>query len=298
MKKIIIFCILIFIILLYSFIQPENVINEAEEDKPSWHFIQRISGTVYNGTRFIIKDLKPIFLEENDLMFFLTMEISIENYSDNITIRIVNPDDNITIPPEKHGDETGRYKIENIRLKPEGDIKEYPFDEYNGNLTFIGGNFSKKLIGLNKIHENYSSNRWYVEINGYDNQLIFKFNRIQEVETFRLLNFIGQWCIRISAITLIFLIVLWSCQQFEIKRPLILSIIEFFEEGLYYAGIIVGLPFYFGFYANYIFYVPLLDSLGMAHLIKILIISIVLSCSVFAFRSKLKKLKKHQNKNP
>jgi len=53
---------------------------------------------MYNGTRFYVKDVTPIFLENKEPIFYLTMQLTIPGYNSSILVTV--PDSNAKFPYE------------------------------------------------------------------------------------------------------------------------------------------------------------------------------------------------------
>ena len=130
-----------------------------KDDSPRWHSAG-FGGSAfvfYNGTRFFVNDLTPIYLEENDLTFTFTMGLSFKDYKDSIMVDVSNPKYSRNIMTESVTNETGNYKMENLYLTPDGDISKYPYDVYSCNVTFWAVNDTYGKLFLYNLKQNLST---------------------------------------------------------------------------------------------------------------------------------------------
>ena len=260
-------------------------IEHNEKSQRRWHILENISFTFYNGTRFFVNNFEPIYVEENENFFSLSMQITFLGYNDTIFLEPSNPNITTFISPDNPKEKNGTYTIDNLVLKPTGNISQYPFDVYTGNITFRAVNDTYGKLFLYKINKNFSTSRWNVHVSGYFNKLSFTFSRVQEKGTYKTLRLIGF-------ITLVFnLIALLSLLFGMINN----REWKFLGDLSFYIGSMIGIPFYFGVIFNYITYVIPSGANSSAYIYALVLLlmipSLLVGAFCFALREKRRKPK-------
>jgi len=176
--------------------------KENKSDGREWHELFSgwlTGGNLYNGTMFFANDFTPINLEKQERFFFLTMHLLIDDYCDNLTL-ITNRTMLAIEHPEKYGEQNGSYRIE-VYIPVKGNISDYPYDEYQGNISFITTDNDIGIINLDNITSDIVLSRWRLNVSGESNHLFFTFRRNEERRTFEILEWFGGITLFINSLS-------------------------------------------------------------------------------------------------
>lgn len=279
--------ILVFLILcsaFFVFLHKDKPKFETLEERADFPF-----GVLYNGTRYKLLDFQPIIISDQKMISSLNFDIMLENYAGKLIVSQEGQEDFgfsevFEVARKKEGN--GIYKIRNLRVEPEGNIKKYPYEEYKCNITFKSENETYPKIFNYYVKDNTSSLRWYIDAYGEGNKLFFRFYRTLEQRTYEILEFTGLFCLYFNLVALFFL--LWTSLEKNIKNNTILDAGKISGTAFFYLGNIVGIPFYAGVIINYIMNMPIFGDF-MYSLIVIVIISLISGATTFVFREYTKK---------
>lgn len=236
----------------------------------------------YNGTRFFINDVTPIFLENREPLFYLTMQLIIPEYNSSISVSMPDSDAKYVYKPLYSDEKNGSYNINSLPINPTIKKGEYPYDYYIGNISFWDKNSDYANLFTYGVNKTYSSPEWKMVIFGDYNKLHFTLYRVKDISIFEILCIIGIFVLLVNIWLLILLLVAYLNRS--IKSPLL-----FVSNILFYIGVSVGIPFYFGvIFNNYLLTNPIQNSSHILNLYILVLLAVIIGAFGFAIKEKIR----------
>ncbi|MFX0140627.1 MAG: hypothetical protein ACFFDN_43705 [Candidatus Hodarchaeota archaeon] len=295
--KLILVAIIIFsIFYLISFYIINNTCDEKIEPFDSEKLFNVKSPMLVggNGTRFYLKDIKPIYLENKEPIFYLTMQLIIPEFNNSISIVDINSDIKLVYEPLFPDNKNGSYYIENLPVYLPIQKGNYPYDYFLGNITIVDEKASYDNIFTYWLFETYSSSNWEMDIFGNYNKLYFRAYRVKDIQVFENIENLGISLIitnflAFGIILFVFIFIKLDKKQ-EMKNYL--RIINLFGYIPFFIGILIGIPFYFSVILNsYVFTTPQIDSICITNITNLMWCSLLIASITYALKNFIEKNK-------
>jgi len=266
-----------------------------ENQEREWKSVA--SGYVTFGN-FTMNKLEAVYVEGGEDIFHLSLQIIVTDYNGTLLLKTFDPQQwSQKYYPLDSKKKDGFYLIENLPLRPEGDISKYPYDEKIASITLEMINDTiHKNVNFSEINKSYSTDRWHVHIRGYPNKLEFIFSRVREKETFEILFYLGLITLGLNfSAALLYYISRKDLLQQKVDPSRKMGYLERITSFLsnpslwFYLGNVVGISFYLSSILNYIIYVipsGAFDTFCMNVLKGIMIISISFGAWSFVYKEK------------